>query len=64
MGDDLASLEQTGKQIPELTYDRVRASYGPEVADNWQQEREFSSRIFMTRPAISTGCRTMSLIAA
>jgi hypothetical protein len=46
MGDDLASLEQTGKQIPELTYDRVRASYGPEVADNWQQEREFAQNFY------------------
>jgi hypothetical protein len=46
MGDDLASLEQTGQAIPELTYDRVNASYGPEVADNWQTERNLAQNFY------------------
>jgi hypothetical protein len=39
MGADLASIEQTGQEIAPLTYDRVLAAHGPEIADNWQEER-------------------------
>ncbi|MFG1212005.1 hypothetical protein V5F72_24075 [Xanthobacter flavus] len=46
MADDDASINATGKPVPELTTDRVAKVFGPEEAAAWEKTREHRQQLY------------------